>query len=225
VGDKIAAMPRGVKTEFSEALSDYLAEHSRQDEVLAAVEREIVGDPRARMQVPPDQGALLTLLVRAINARTALEVGTFTGYSAICIARGLPDDGTLVCLELDPELARTARRNLDTAGFDDQTVAIHVGPAKASLEAMPAQPTFDFAFVDADKPSYLDYYELVLERLNPGGVMLMDNTLLRGRVLDPPPGDAAATTVATLNDRVARDDRVDSAMAFIADGVTFVRKR
>jgi caffeoyl-CoA O-methyltransferase len=104
-------------------------------------------------------------------------------------------------------------------------VTIRVGPARASLEAMPAEPTFDLAFIDADKPSYADYYELVLERLKPGGLMLLDNMLLRGRVLAPEAQDDAAQTVATLNDRIAQDDRVDSAMAFIADGVTFVRKR
>src|SRR5690242_724800 len=113
-------MTRGVKTEYSDAISDYLAEHSRQDDALAEVERQMVGDPRAPMQITPDQGAFLTLLVKSIGAKAALEIGTFTGYSAICIARGLPDDGTLTCLEIDEDFAATARRNLDMAGVGDK---------------------------------------------------------------------------------------------------------
>jgi caffeoyl-CoA O-methyltransferase len=215
-------MPRGVKADFNSAISDYLAEHSRQDEVLARVERDMVGHPRASMQISPDQGAFLTLLVRAVGARNALEIGTFTGYSAICIARGLPDHGRLTCLEIDPGFAATARENLDDAGVGDR-VTIRVGPAEESLERMPAEPTFDFVFLDADKQSYADYYELVLPRMQPGALLLIDNALLGGRVIEP--SDASSRVVAALNDKVAADERVDSAMAFIADGVTFVRKR
>src|SRR6478672_2632006 len=218
-------MPRGIKTKLTEGIGDYLAEHARQDAVLAELERDTVGHPRAAMQVSPDQGALLTVLVKAARAATALEVGTFTGYSAICIARGLPDGGTLTCLEIDPEFAATAQRNVEKAGLEER-VTIVVGPAHETLEAMPAAPAYDFAFIDADKQTYGDYYELVLERLQPGGLILIDNTLLRGRVLDPvDPDDELARTVAALNDRIAADERVDSAMAFISDGVTFVRKR
>ena len=200
----------------------YLAEHARQDEVLARVEREIRDDPRAPMQISPDQGALLTVLAKAIGATDALEIGTFTGYSAICIARGLGDHGRLTCLELDPDLAREARRNLDDAELQDR-VDIVVGPAAESLRQMPEDPVYDFVFIDADKPSYPDYYELVLPRTKPGGLILLDNTLLGGRVLDPQ--DERSRIVAGLNDRIAADERVDSAMALIADGVTFVRKR
>jgi caffeoyl-CoA O-methyltransferase len=215
-------MPRGAKTEFSAEIGAYLARHVRQDEVLARVEREIAGHPRASMQVQPDQGALLTLLVRAIGARDALEVGTFTGYSAICIARGLPDDGRLTCLELDPEYAATAQRNLEDAGVADR-VRIEVGPAAESLARIPEEPAFDFAFLDADKPGYLDYYEMILPRLRTNGLLLVDNTLLGGRVLDPQ--DESARVVVELNERIAADERVDSAMVFIADGIAFVRKR
>jgi caffeoyl-CoA O-methyltransferase len=174
------------------------------------------------MQVSPDQGALLTVLVKASRATNALEIGTFTGYSAICIARGLPDGGRLTCLEIDPELAATAQRNLTDAKLDDR-VTIVIGPAEETLAATPEAPTYDFAFIDADKQSYADYYELVLARTTPGGLILIDNTLLGGRVLDPQ--DERSRTVAALNDRIAHDERVDSAMALIADGVTFVRKR
>jgi caffeoyl-CoA O-methyltransferase len=215
-------VPRGVKTESSEAIAHYLAEHARQDHVLARVEQDIVGDPRAPMQVSPDQGALLTVLVKAMQATNALEIGTFTGYSAICIARGLPANGRLTCLEIDPDFAATAQRNLDDARLSDR-VTIVIGPAEDTLARTPATPTYDFAFIDADKQAYADYYELVLARTKPGGLILIDNTLLGGRVLDPQ--DERTRIVAALNDRIAQDERVDSAMALIADGVTFVRKR
>jgi caffeoyl-CoA O-methyltransferase len=213
---------RGVKSEFTAEISEYLAEHSQQDDVLARVEREIAGHPRARMQVSPDQGALLTVLAAVTKASSALEVGTFTGYSAICIARGLAAGGRLTCLELDPEFAATAQRNLEDAGVADR-VTIEVGPAAEALERMPAEPTFDFAFLDADKLSYAEYYELLVPLMQRDGLLLIDNTLMDGRVLDPP--DDASRAVAALNDRVAADDRVDSAMVFVADGLTFVRKR
>jgi caffeoyl-CoA O-methyltransferase len=215
-------MVRGPKTTFSPDALEYLAEHAGQDEVLAEVERETAERPDAMMQISPDQGALMTLLAKLVGASNALEVGTFTGYSAICIARGLADDGALTCLELDPDLAAIARRNIAAAGLEDR-VAIKVGPAKESLEAMPVEPTYDFVFLDADKQTYPDYYELILPRMTQGGLLLIDNMLLGGRVLDPQ--DDRSRIVDELNDRIANDERVDQAMVLVADGVTFVRKR
>ena len=216
-------MVRGPKTTFSPDALEYLAAHSRQDEVLARVEAETAERPDSMMQISPDQGALMTLLARLIDARNALEVGTFTGYSAICIARGLADDdGALTCLELDPDLAAIARENVRAAGLEDR-VAIKVGPAKDSLEAMPEEPTYDYVFLDADKESYPDYYELIVPRMKQNGLLLVDNVLLGGRVLDPQ--DERTQIVVELNERIANDDRVDQAMVLIADGVTFVRKR
>src|SRR5687767_13461681 len=137
---------------------------ARTDDVLDRVRDETGEMANAAMQISPDQGALLTFLVRLIGAKNALEVGTFTGYSAICIARGLPGDGRLTCLEVDADFAAIAQRNIEDAGVGDR-VEIRVGPARGSLEDMPVGPTFDFAFVDADKQSYAAYYELVLERV------------------------------------------------------------
>jgi predicted O-methyltransferase YrrM len=213
---------RGVKTALTAEALEYLAEHSRQDEVLARVERETGEMPRSGMQVTADEGALLQVLVAAVQARDVLEVGTFTGYSAICLARGLPDGGRLTCLELEPDFARIARKNLDDAGVGD-LVAIVVGPAERSLTAMPAEPRFDLVFLDADKGSYPAYYELILPRLKPNGLLLIDNTLLGGDVLDP--RDDTARAIDQLNEAIAEDERVDSAMALVADGLTFVRKR
>jgi caffeoyl-CoA O-methyltransferase len=214
-------MPR-LKTTLTEELGDYLARHSRQDEVLARVERETAERPDAMMQITPDEGALLTMLARLTNARRALEVGTFTGYSAISIARGLAEGGTLLCLELEQEFADTAWRNLEKAGLADR-VEIRVGPADASLRALPEEPTFDFAFLDADKMGYPAYYDLIVPRLQPGGLLLMDNVLLGGRVVDA--DDERTRTIDALNDRITNDERVDSVMALVADGLTFVRRR
>jgi caffeoyl-CoA O-methyltransferase len=216
-------MVRGAKTVFTPEALEYLAEHSRQDEVLARVERETSEMPRSKMQISPDQGALMELLTRLVGARNALEVGTFTGYSAICIARGLADGGRLTCLELDEEYADIAQRNLEAAGVADR-VEIRRGPAAASLNAMPEEPTYDFVFIDADKPGYPEYYELVLPRMKQGALLLLDNMLMGGDVTDPEPGSSAAT-IAELNDKIAADERVDAAFGLVADGVAFVRKR
>ena len=195
---------------------------ARTDDVLDRVRAETGEMANAAMQVSPDQGALLTLLVRLIGARKALEVGTFTGYSAICIARGLPDDGRLTCLEVSDEYAAIAQANIDDAGVRDR-VEIRVGPAQGSLEAMPATPDFDFAFIDADKTGYPAYYELVLERVRDGGLILLDNMLQGGRVLTRETGNAAI--VDDLNRAIHDDPRVDMAMTVSADGLTLVRKR
>jgi predicted O-methyltransferase YrrM len=215
-------MPRGGRNQ-DEELIGYLARYgARTDEVLERVRRETAKMPMAQMQVSVDQGALIELLVRLIGAKDALEVGTFTGYSAICIARGLPQDGKLICLELDEERARIARENLDDAGVGEK-VEIRVGPAGESLEAMSATPSFDFAFIDADKAGYPEYYELVLARMRPNGLILLDNMLQSGRVLDPDTDNAR--TLHALNERIHDDERVDMAMTVSADGLTFVRVR
>jgi caffeoyl-CoA O-methyltransferase len=213
---------RGAKTKFSAEALEYLAEHARQDEVLARVERETAELPRSGMQITPDQGALLTVLAQLKQASDALEVGTFTGYSAICIARGLAPGGRLTCLELEQRFADIADRNLEDAGVRDR-VTIEVGPAGEWLERQPAEPRFDFVFLDADKSGYPAYYELLLPRIKPNGLLLIDNTLMDGDVVDPQ--DDATRAVADLNDAIAADERVDAAMALVADGLTFVRKR
>jgi caffeoyl-CoA O-methyltransferase len=209
--------------EPTEELLAYLSRYgARTDEVLDRVRAETAVLPNAEMQVAADQGALMELVVRLIGTRDALEVGTFTGYSAICIARGLADGGRLICLELDEEFAAIARRNVEAAGVADR-VEIRVGPAQRSLEAIPAEPAFDFAFIDADKPGYPAYYELVLERMRTGGLVLLDNMLQGGRVVDP--DTESARVIDELNRRIHDDDRVDMAMTIAADGLTFVRVR
>ena len=211
-----------IKTELTDAIGEYLVRHSRQDDVLARVAAETAEMPSAQMMSPPDEAALLTMLARLVGARRALEIGTFTGYGAISIARGLAPDGRLTCLELREEFASIARRNLDAAGLADRVDFI-LGPAEESLAAMPEEPTFDFVYLDADKTGYPGYYDLIVPRLVPGGLLLIDNVLLRGAVTDPQ--DDRARVVDDLNNRITADDRVDSVMVLVADGLTLARKR
>ena len=213
-------------TALTDELHDYLVEHgARQNDVLRRLAAETAGlGDIAVMQIAPDQGALITLLVRAIGSRRALELGTFTGYSAICIARGLPADGKLVACELSEDYAAIARRYFDEAGVADR-IELRLGEALDTMRSMPADERFDFAFIDADKQSYGDYYECCVERMRPGGLIMIDNVLMRGRVLDPEPDDEGARVVAALNDRIAGDERVDVAMLGVADGVTLALKR
>jgi predicted O-methyltransferase YrrM len=213
-------------TALDDELHGYLVEHgARQDDVLRRLAEETaeLGDV-AVMQIAPDQGAFITLLVRAIGAQRALELGTFTGYSAICIARGLPAGGRLLACELEERWAEIAQRYFDEAGVEDR-IELRLGPALDTLGALPADERFDFAFVDADKQSYLDYYEVVLERLRKGGLMMIDNVLRGGAVLDGGDDSEANRVVRELNERVAADDRVDVAMLGVADGITLAVKR
>jgi caffeoyl-CoA O-methyltransferase len=213
-------------TALTDELHDYVvANGAREDEVLARVREETaaMGDI-AVMQIAPDQGALMTMLARISGARRALEVGTFTGYSAICIARGLADGGELVACELDPERAAIAERNIEAAGLGDR-VDLRVGPAAETLAELAGSEPFDLAFIDADKTSYPAYYEAALELLRPGGLLILDNVLMDGRVLDPGGSDDSAAVIARLNGEIASDPRVEIAMIAVADGLTLARKR
>jgi predicted O-methyltransferase YrrM len=209
-------------------LHEYVVRNgAREDEALAAVRESTAAlGEIAVMQISPDQGALMTMLARLISARRAIELGTFTGYSAICIARGLADGGALVACELDPERAETAQANFAAAGVADR-IEIALGPAQETLDRLKAEGAepFDLAFIDADKPGYPDYYESCLELLRPGGLIVLDNVLRDGDVLDPPADDESAQAIAALNERVVSDERVDVTMLAIADGITLARKR
>jgi caffeoyl-CoA O-methyltransferase len=201
-----------------------VAHSSFRDGVVPEVEQagEEMGD-LALMQIAGDQAAFTTIVVRAIGARRALEVGTFLGYGAIAIARGLPDDGELISLELDEEYAERAREHVRRARLEEK-VEIRLGPALESLRAMDHTEQFDFAFIDADKTEYIDDFEEVLARLRPNGVIMIDNTLREGTVLDPGESESARVT-AELNDRLAKDERVDVVLLGLADGITMARKR
>lgn len=188
-------------------------------ETAAMAER---GEAPATMQIAPEQGAFLQLLTRAIGARRAVEIGTFTGYSALCIARGLPDDGRLICLDRSAEWTAVARRHWDRAGLTDR-IELRLGDALPSLRAMPAEETFDLAFVDADKTGYPAYVEELYDRMAPNGLVLLDNTLRSGRVLEPRSDDDNA--LVALNVALAADPRWETVLLPVADGLTVLRKR
>ena len=212
-------------TVLNDELHDYLVENgAREDAVLAQVREETaaLGDI-AVMQIAPDQGALMTLLTRMLGATRAIEVGTFTGYSAICIARALPTGGLLVASELDPDRAQTAAANFALASVADR-IDLRVGPASETLESLAGSEPFDLAFIDADKSGYDGYYESCLELLRPGGLIVLDNVLQDGAVLDPD-GDENAEAIGRLNAKVRIDDRVEIAMIGVADGLTLALKR
>ena|SRR6478735_1836031 len=203
-------------------LTSYLNRFAGQDEVLAQVARETSELPNAGMQSRADQAALLTLLTKLLDARVAVEVGTFTGYGAICIARGLAEGGRLTCLEVSPEYAEIAGRNVERAGLGDR-VTIEVGPALQALERIPLVPRIDLAYVDADKPAYPSYYEALVPRLRPGGIVVLDNMLLGENVLHPT--TERHEIINALNERIAADERVESVLLGLSDGVTIARKR
>lgn len=209
------------------ALSDYLTTHcTPADEVLRdlAEETHRLLPKNAGMQISQDEGAFLTLLVKLTGARLAVEVGTFTGYSSISIARGLAEGGRLIACDVSEEWTSIARRYWARAGVEDR-IDLRIAPAADTLRALPREEHIDFAFVDADKVGYPVYYEELLARLRPGGVLVLDNTLQRGRVVDPAEQDENVVTIRELNGAIAADDRVDSALLSVRDGVTVARKR
>jgi caffeoyl-CoA O-methyltransferase len=217
-------------TPLTDELHDYLVEHgARQDEVLRRVqaEAEAMGEISA-MQIAPDQGAFMTLLCRILGAREAIELGTFTGYSAICIARGLQQGGRLIACELSEEYAEIAARNFEAAGVADR-IEIRIGPALETLRALPEREAFDFAFIDADKAEYPDYYEELLPRVRREGVLAVDNVLGGGGIVGDAEGEGFRPEylegIRRLNERIRDDERVDVAMVGIADGLTLARKR
>lgn len=208
------------------ALEDYLTRQStRRDALLAelAAETAQLGEVQV-MQIAELQGSLMSLLTGAIAAVRAIEIGTFTGYSAICIARALPAHGTLLCCDVSDEWTSIARRYFAKAGVAHK-IDLRIGPALDTLRALPVEPLFDIGFIDADKVNQRNYYEEVLLRLRSGGLLLIDNVLREGRVLDASLHDPALSAVRACNDAVAADPRVEVAMLPIADGLTVIRKR
>jgi caffeoyl-CoA O-methyltransferase len=179
---------------------------------------------RSMMQISPEQGAVMTLLTRLTGARHAVEVGTFTGYSSLCIAYGLPADGHLLCCDVSEEWTDIAQEGWKRAGVDDR-IELRIAPAIDTLRALPTDAVIDLAFIDADKTGYLGYYEELLPRLRTNGVILVDNTLWSGRITDSALTDDDTLAIRAFNDHVAADDRVDSAILTLGDGVTIARKR
>jgi caffeoyl-CoA O-methyltransferase len=207
------------------AIDDYLVAHSEPaDDVLRDLAEETHRElaQQSGMQISHDEGELLTMLVRLTGARQAVEVGTFTGYSSICIARGLPGDGHLLCCDVSEEYTRVARRYWERAGVGDK-IELRIAPAVETLQSLPSDPHLDFAFIDADKAGYASYVEEILPRLRPGGLMVLDNMLRAGRVLDPESDDDHA--IDELNKALVADERLDVVLLPVRDGVSLARKR
>ncbi len=213
---------------LSDALQTYVVAHSTPvDDVLRdlAEETRAMGD-RAAMQIAPEQGTFLTLVARLIGARRAVEVGTFTGYSSICIARGLAEGGRLLCCDVSEEWTAVARRYWTRAGLTDR-IDLRIAPAHETLSALPTDPDIDLAFLDADKTGYPAYWEQLVPRMRPGGVLLVDNVLSGGRVIDDDADDDVdenVTAIKAFNDLALADDRVELVLLPLADGVTFAVK-
>lgn len=206
----------------------YLLEHSlREAPELAALRAETASHPKVNMQIAPEQGALMQMLVRLTGAKRAIEVGVFTGYSSLAVMLAMPPDGTMLALDVSEEYTAVARRHWQAAGVADR-IELVIAPAKATLDERLARgeaARYDFAFIDADKTSYLDYYERLLKLVRPGGLIVVDNTLWSGEVADPAADGADLRAIRALNDRIASDDGVDSVILTIADGVTLARVR
>lgn len=213
---------------MTDALYDYLIGHSlREPEVLSHL-REVTQRMRqASMQISPEQGQFMALLVRLIGARWCLEVGTFTGYSSTAVALALPADGHVLCLDVSEEFTRYAREAWHEAGVEDK-IELRLAPARDTLAELINKGEaehFDFAFIDADKANYSHYYEAALKLLRPGGLIAVDNTLWSGRVADAKSNDEDTQAIRAFNDSVHTDERVDVSMVPIGDGLTLVRKR
>jgi predicted O-methyltransferase YrrM len=213
--------------QLSEALQEYVEAHSTQpDQILRdlAVETESRFGAASGMQIGAEQGAFMTTLARLTGGRRAIEVGTFTGYSAICIARGLTADGTLLCCDVSDEWTSVARDYWKRAGLADR-IELRLAPAADTLRGLPAGTTFDLAFIDADKTGYVEYWDLIVPMIRPDGVIIVDNTLSQGRVVDSGNTDANVDGIRRFNDHAVADDRTDLVLLPIGDGVTIARKR
>jgi len=213
---------------LSDELAAYVVEvGTREPDVLARLREETAALPQHGMQIAPDEGAFLSILVELIGARRCIEVGTFTGYSSTAIALALPDGGQLVCCDVSEEWTSLARKYWDEAGVADR-IDLRIAPAVETLDQLLAdgeEDAFDFAFIDADKPGYDAYYERLLRLVRPGGLIALDNTLWGGEVLDQNTDDESTRAIQALNAKLAGDDRITLCLVPVADGVTLARRR
>jgi caffeoyl-CoA O-methyltransferase len=208
-------------------LVDYVVAHGSQpvDSVLAGLhERTAALGPISGMQISGDQGQLLTMLTGLVGARRAVEVGTFTGYSSLCIARGLAEGGSLLCCDVSEEWTALAREAWAEAGLEDR-IELRIAPALDTLRALPVDEPIDLAFIDADKGGYVDYWNELVPRVRTGGLLLVDNVLWSGRITDGTAEDANTVALRAFNDLVAGDDRVEAVILAAYDGLTVARRR
>jgi caffeoyl-CoA O-methyltransferase len=213
---------------LSPELHDYLVEHSvREPDLLRRLREETASMERSEMQIAPEQGAFMAMLVRILGARHTLEIGVFTGYSSLAVALALPEEGRITACDASEVYTSVARRYWREAGVSDK-IDLRIGDATGTLERLLKEGrlrTYDFAFIDADKPSYDVYYEYALKLVREGGLIVLDNVLRNGRVLEPDSGDDSTTAMAALNEKIFADERVDVTMVPIGDGMTLARRR
>ena len=217
----------GKQLQVTDQLYGYLLDQGfRDDPLLRELRDETARMPNGVMQIAPLQGQFMSLLAQILGARKALEIGTFTGYSSLSVARALPSDGRLICCDVSKEFTDVARRYWAKAGIADR-IELRLGPALDSLAALKKSDSdsFDLIFIDADKNNYPHYYEAAIDLLRSGGILLIDNVLWGGDVADPAVTDQETTTLRAVNARVKADERVDFCLLPIADGLTLIRKR
>ena len=209
-------------------LHDYILDNSLKElPILAELRQETGHHKQARMQISPDQGQLIALLLRLMSARRVLEIGVFTGYSSLTIALALPTDGVLVACDISEEYTAIAKRYWRLAGVQEK-IDLRIAPALHTLDSLLESgqaETFDFAFVDADKANYSNYYDRALKLLRPGGLMAIDNVLWSGRIADPQSTDKIVQTMRIFNEKVAQDDRVQVSLLPLGDGITLALKK
>jgi caffeoyl-CoA O-methyltransferase len=217
--------PRPKFITLDDCLYDYLVAHRTPDDaVVDELREETAGlGGSAVMQIAPDQATLLRILVGALGARWAVEVGTFTGLSALAIARGLRPDGRLFCFDVSEEWTAIGRRYWEKAGVGDR-IELRIGPAAPALRTLPEEPWLDFAFIDADKGGYPVYWDEIVRRLRPGGLIAVDNVLWDGEVVQPDKTGEDVEAIRAFNEKVVADQRVESVMLAVADGLTVARR-
>ena len=212
---------------LSDKLYDYILEVSlREAPLWAELRAETNRMPEAAMQISPDQGQFMSLLTRLIGAKRVIEIGTFTGYSALCFAQALPEDGLVVCCDVSEDFTAIGRRYWQRAGLAEK-IELRLAPAGDTIDALlseGAADSFDLAFIDADKENYERYFEGCLALLRPGGVILVDNVLWGGSVIDPAVDDADTKAIRALNRKLARHSEIELSLLPIGDGLTLARK-
>ena len=207
-------------------IHEYLVAHGTPPDAVqqALIERTSALGGISMMQIAPEQGAFMTILTRLLGVGHAVEIGTFTGYSALCIARGIEPDGRLICCDVSEEWTAIARDAWADAGVADR-IDLRIAPALETIAALPEDEHIDLVFIDADKENYANYYEALLPRVRRNGAILVDNTLWSGAVIDPERNDESTVAIRAFNDMVAADPRVDTVQLAISDGLTLLRKR
>lgn len=217
-----------VHLQMTDELISYLrASSPEESDVLKRLRQETESHPRGRMQITPEQGNFFALLIRLMNAKKTLEIGVFTGYSSISVAQALPQDGKLIACDLSEEFTAVARRYWKEAGLESK-IDLRLGPALESLEKLKEEGhagSFDFAFIDADKTNYRNYYEQSLTLLRPGGLIALDNVLWGGDVLNQSTDDQDTIALQQINEWICRDERVSSCMLPVGDGLTLALKK